>query len=561
MRPAALIFSISIVNKRLKFSWHDLAALSIPLVAAFAWYRVVPGFWWQGDDTQILIHAIDHGPWEVFVSPSAWRQLSSAHLTPWITLSFALDLSLFGMTPGPFYLHQLLSLACAALASFWLARLWVGPWTAALAITALIAGAPLVTAGFQLMNRHYIEGLAWGALALCGFVVALRRDQWRWSLLGALAYLLACTTKEIFPPLLAVLPFIPEGTPRQRLRFFTPYILVAVLYVSWRIYMLGTPVGGYGEATPLGVATLMAGLTRMRDILFGSGFWGGAAAVCLAVGLLWIIATTPRRAGLIAMVAVAAGTPLLFVAPYFDPRHLVGVWWAICLGLALGMSAAARSQRGGWAIALVILALPLAMASHGGRAAAQTAFDMANAYAAHGRFFLSGDRADVLFVHPPLAQMGHYFTGLRDVTFRLSGPRSYPIIAVDESDLAMVDLADHQVWTFDQACACLREISAEVPGTLTAWESRLAEHPLSVTIDYRDGLARWHFGPYQDGAYFLIDAGDVGKIQLSPRGVLRVSPRTLNFRIRYDAPDGWTTYSPPLEIRMISTASLTWNRT
>lgn len=543
------------------FQPWDLAAVLVILVLVYLIFQQAPGLWWQIDDPQILKHAIDHGPWDYFFDPPSWRELSTAHLTPWVTLSLDLDLVLFGMDPRPLYLHQLASVTAAALATLLLLRLWVGPGMATLAVAVFLLGAPLGVAGFQLMTRHYLEGLTLGALAILCYVIAVRTGRWRWALLGALAYLLACTAKELFPPLIGILPFLPEGDWRQRLRFAGPYLGVAGIYVIWRIAMLGMPVGGYGGTTPEALPALARlGLTRAGEILLGQGGLGLAAALSLLASVIWILAQAPRRAPLALAIVGVALFPVVFVAQGLDARHLLGVWWALCVALALGLAAAARQRRGGGWLALLLIALPLAAIIPTGYKAAQTTVALARTYAAYGQLWLATNRETVILVKPPLADMGHYFSGLTDVTERLSGPRSFPIRAVDEIDLVDVDLGRQAVWTLNPECICMHDISAQIPDLLAAWETRLAEQPLRVEVGYHEGLARWRFGPYQAGTYYLIDARDIGRIQLPVSGELRTAPRRLSFYIRYDAPEGWITYSPRLFISMSSEEDVTWSR-
>ena len=65
-------------------------------IIAVRFHPVLKSFWLY-DDPYILRHAIDYRPWEYFLVPDVWREMSIRYLTPWVTFSFDLDLWLFGL--------------------------------------------------------------------------------------------------------------------------------------------------------------------------------------------------------------------------------------------------------------------------------------------------------------------------------------------------------------------------------------------------------------------------------------------------------------------------------
>lgn len=538
----------------------DAAAALVPIIFLSLIAASASGLWWQIDDTQILKHALEYRPWDYFAVPSAWRQFSSAHLTPWVLLSFDLDLWLFGLDAPPFYLHQWVAIALAALASYALLRLWVAPWPSALGIGIFLLGAPMMVVAHQLMTRHYVEGLLMGALALFCYVAALRGGGWRWALLGSLCYLLAGSAKEIFPPLVGVLPFLPEGRLRKRLLYALPFLGAGVLYGAWRYYMLGQAVGGYEGGIPDWLPSLGTRLTNIGQILLGDNLLGQAAGLALLVALVWILVKAPRRAPLILAIGGAVLLPLIFVGPNPDPRHLLGLWWALCLGMTSGLAVTAKTQRRGSWIAFALMALPIATTLTTGLRAGRDAERLAHIYATYGRFWLGAGADTLIFVQPPLADMGHYFRGLSALKEHLTGPSVSPVRVVDEIDLVDADLDRQRVWTFDEECACMRDMTPEIPRLMATWAARRQERPLRVEICFGDGMARWRFGPYAEGTYYLIDARDVGRIRLPLSGTIRTSPRSLSFYIRHDAPDGWFTYSPRLHLNLSGEECLTWSR-
>jgi hypothetical protein len=225
-----------------------------------------------------------------------------------------------------------------------------------------------------------------------------------------------------------------------------------------------------------------------------------------------------------------------------------------------GLAVTAQTQRHGSWIAFALVALPIAAILTAGLRAGRDAERLARIYAAYGRHWLGAGADTLVYVQPPLADMGHYFRGLSALKEHFHGPSPSPVRAVDEIDLVAADLDRQRVWTFDEECACMRDMTPEIPRFMATWAARRQERPLRIEICYGDGLARWSLAPYQAGTYYLIDARDVGRIRLPPSGALRISPRTLSFHIRYDALEDWITYSPRLHLELSGEECLTWSR-
>ena len=83
-------------------------------LATLALYGGSLRLWWCFDDPAILLHAWRYAPQEYFLVPKAWQALIPYSLQPWLSLSYDLDLSLFGFRPAGFYAHHLLALALCA---------------------------------------------------------------------------------------------------------------------------------------------------------------------------------------------------------------------------------------------------------------------------------------------------------------------------------------------------------------------------------------------------------------------------------------------------------------
>ncbi|MEX2332684.1 MAG: hypothetical protein WD600_00390, partial [Pseudohongiella sp.] len=134
-----------------------------------------------------------------------------------------------------------------------------------------------------------------------------------------------------------------------------------------------------------------------------------------------------------------------------------------------------------------------------------------------------------------------FVTGLTTLKQRISGQAS-PLPVVDDIYLAEQDVS--LLYTYDAACQCMRDISADVPARLAAHEQRLrALAPLALQYSYQQGYFSWQFGPWQDGSYHVV-SDTLGVLPLPPAGQLRVTlADNAPFYLRYTSPEGWITYS------------------
>ena len=241
------------------------------LLAVFAWaiYHRALGLWLTYDDFFHLHYLYTTTPAEYLVDSEVWQRLPFKMITPLLFLSFDLDLALFGLDAHAFLVHQLVSFSLLVAAFYLILRLWLPRQWAALGAVLFALGPVTVTIAPLLIVRHYIETALLGLLAAGLYVLAIRRNHWGFAIASAFLYLAAMLAKEIAVPLVALLPIIPEGTYRRRLSLIIPHAVAFVLYLIYRVYMLGTVAGGYGwvvdPADLPRLALASAGESRVRS--------------------------------------------------------------------------------------------------------------------------------------------------------------------------------------------------------------------------------------------------------------------------------------------------------
>jgi len=501
--------------------------------------------WWAWDDSQLLKAACQSTPWEYFFIPAVWCEFQPANLNPWIILSYDLDLALFGLSPRPFHVHHLVALWMAAGATYLLLRLWVNRLWSALGVILFLCSAPVTNTVYQLMTRHYLEGLLFFSLAFYLFVRAMRDDRSALSWLGAGFYFIAMSAKEIYAIQALLLPLIPVRDLPRRLRTALPFFLAMGLYALWRRYMLGTWVGGYGPSVDWTAVFPM--LAKVTSVIFGDGVFGTAAFLIVAALILYGAWQRPD------VRLLAMGALLLLLGPiipairFSDPNRLfLLITWALSLTVVLTLGTMASSNRRRTMVALAVLAvvgLPMAVRGWSIRADLRSE---AQGFEAHGRFVMEAGPDHALL---PSAQFGNWFTDGVAWLRRNVLKEQPPVMVYDEIDLTGLKGEPWRVFVYDEASRRLKEVPDGVSTICSEWKRKVRDNPIAVTFDYADGVISWRLGPYERGQYSIIAYGRPELKVAVPRTGFRRREMSepLLFRVRYDSPEGWIAYAPLMQ--------------
>jgi hypothetical protein len=514
-----------------------LAPVALVLFLVALYHRVVAA-WWMGDDTAILVALTSRGALAHLVDPSVWRAFSLSNFTPWVIMSFAADHVVAGLDPTPYYWHQLASLAVVLLVAYWLLTRFVSPATASTGLVLFIASVPVATVAQWLMTRHYVEGLAL-ALAATGLYrrSVAGRPGWAWP--GAGLYLLAASAKEVFVPLVVVLPLLPVGDLRARLRAIVPYAVSAAAYLAWRLWMLGAGalVSAYGSLSD-GSGGALGGLAPAAATL-GVAWWPELLVVALLLGAHLVRLMRERRVAslvLIAALAVITAAPLIPVLALLQPRMLLLAAFLLGVWLAVAAHALVGGRLGGVtvaAVAVLLLALGLAAVGNSGSWRDRT---FVARYRVEGRYVLAGtDRRPLLDpVGPPW-----YYTFLATLR-RLQHDSPAPDVCFDH---CLCEAAEHNAEAVRFSGGTLRRVPLDRAGCCF----RPATMDVSVTCG-KDHIARWRLGPYADGTWAFVDrAGHAQSIPARGTYPLEIAG-SMTLRFLYRSPEGWAALSPPLVI-------------
>lgn len=527
--------------------WVEGCSLALPVALVFILHGRSLGYWWTYDDP-CLLHALQvNGILSHFTDPDTWRGVSGTLFMPWVMLSFGLDDWFFGLTPVAFYGHQLLSLCLLILVGFSVLRFHVGAVFAGVALSLFVASLPGLVVAQKVMNRTYIEGLAFVLLSVLCHRRALLSGRSAWAVVGAFLYLGAASAKEVFAPVVLLLPFSPYAPFSRAWRYAIPYFAAGVGYLAWRDTMLlpGRGFEAYGS-----VSSVWDGLTRTWTLLGLGDPWFGAAAIAVGALFCGALVVGGRRWAPLAIVApLALLLPLGFLGDRLDHRHLFPLWFVLCVAAVAVLHRVTELRRGSRAPMLFGLALVgVSVWSVVSHAAWRELPRAAARYAAEGQA-LFADAPDQMLI----ADLPNTF--FLSCTRRLARTEGFspPGFCGDPCYCARA-YPDRDAWVVRDG--------RKQPFTPPSGDcARASELNVEFSYDVEHRTVSWRLGPYSDGRYRVLlvfdadgpavgppvplpggDQGHVGRVPFLLDGPLGVV-------VRYESPAGWASYSAMQSLR------------
>ena len=523
---------------------------------------------WRADDTQILAHALRHDVLDNFFNPEVWHQLSPANLTPWVVASFEIDLFLFGLSPLGFYTHQLIAIFLVAIACFMLLRLWLEPRFAIAAALIFMLGLPTTAAANNLMTRHYVEGLLFACLAVYFCVRYLRDGRLVYLVVATAAYIVSITAKEIFVPLLFLLPLLSEGPNRYRAKAFIAFVIVAVAYTFWRSLMLEGLVGGYTAPSQFLNADYSMVILRfifgIPALLLGE-YWL-VLTVFYLLALALVVLKNKRVMIVVFGVLALELLPLVPIASIpgisYPGRYYLLIWFTFCFSLGFCFKATEDALRNKVSLIkrkLMLLALISIVAIY----LLTSRQDFANAIAApNAEFDVQADFMwkggdDKYFVPSSRLLSAFWFVrGLRVMKEFDHVGSTIPSIILDGIFLSPTT---QPLYEYDFDCNCMLDVSETLTSRIEA--QREAIDPVGdmrVEISFQNNIFKWNFEPYIDNDYYIF-SDYIGVVRFPHQGefLFYDIKGPLEVRVGHFPPDGLKTYSDIMIIKQ-DAAPVTW---
>lgn len=526
-----------------------LFAAALPLLLAWGLYRHTLNGWWMYDDTYVLWRVAEHGISGHFFNPAIWKDFSNVTFAPWSLLSNGVDLYAFGVNAEAHFLHHLLAFFLLLALAYVLFCRFLPPLFASLSLSLFLVSTPAAALVSFLMLRHYLEGLVLAVLAVLAYLAALQRQRVWLAWLGALAYLAASSAKEIYVPLVAALLLLPPWTEdwrsllRERWRYWLPFVLAAALYVGWRFFMLGGNIlSSYGESyAPSGWLDLLGYPQRLFSLL-NWPVWLLFPVVLALGGLAFWWYRRPARHGFLLLAWVGLlWLPVISVIPILMTRHILLQALFLSFSLALGLTVWAQHSSRLRLAALFLGVLLLGGSLEGlSRYADWTDRETPARYRAEGEFLLHKQGQEGVLLEP--TGVPQHLWGLfglrRDFLGQPYGPQGL-------FDPCVSSTVPQRAYRWDGTA-----LAAATPPPTEC--RKRADAPLSLTIELDNTVFRWRMGPYQEGIYTILvldkDEDFIVAFPSVPHTVVfnYIPLAPLRFVLRYNAPQGWHSYSPPL---------------
>ena len=304
------------------------AALLVALVAG-AVYAATLGYDLVWDDTLLIQESWRLHHWGQLPSllvSQFWSEVGQAsqYYRPLVTLSFFLDLQIWGLRPLGFHLTNVLAHVAVTLAVLALARRLMTDELAATTGALVFALHPLHTESVSFVSgRTDVLAAAFFLLALLTYDRGRDEGRWGWLSWSLVAYLLALLAKEValaLPPVLLVWDWLVRRDLRswraasRAAARYAAYAAVTGLYLTLRGFALGGIVGP-GQAADAWAQPYARALTIVE--------------ILASYVRVTILPYPPH--------------PLHAVVPAGFPPDLA--WWLAAVGLACALGATAWAVR------------------------------------------------------------------------------------------------------------------------------------------------------------------------------------------------------------------------
>lgn len=524
--------------------WPDFAAVATIVVAHLVLYRKVVRLFWTYDDPNILRTIFMFGFTEPFTNAAVWPQQL---FTPLMVVAFDAQFAAFAFDTPRWYAAHLGLAILATLLTYAVTRHFFNVATSLSAAITFAAGVPLCSVVTQLSTVHYFIAIIFGALATLAWIRS-------WPLVSALAYLLAMLAKEIACPLPLLFFAMPLRDVRTRIRQLIPHAIGAIVYLAWRYKVLGTIGGAYGWVIEANEWPRLIALLPWRVAQAAAGVNLAIGLTLVALMLIAILLQARTKVTLAALIIVAL--PLLPLAKEVNRRYVAAPW----LAYSIAFAAAASSFRNKRVASALLLAAPV-VTIIANRQEWRAEFGLRQRMSAEARVFTELPPSGVLR-NPriPPAQLAELNMLRIDYLHKPPGTSWFydDIYLCGDPNI----LAGKQVYEYDPAQRMLVDITARMPEIAQKHCANIRhDAPLRVEFRFRDPALHWSVGPYAEGKYSAVIANGFQAFEIPRRDALNLPGSTgFPIRVRYDSPEGWTTYSPELVLDFKKQPDVVWQR-
>lgn len=521
---------------------RDAALAGVLFIIAIVAYWQTRKLWWTFDDA-FLLHTVSAAPYRsYFFSIAFWRHLPAQMFDPLLLVEYRAIETISGMFDSRlFYAVHIATIATTAVLAYIAYRMWLKSSLAFAAALLLILGTAFVAISTELMAAHYVVALALSIASVLAF-------EKRKGAVAAALYFAAALAKEIVLPLPAYLLLLPGEAVRVRARRTIPLWIAASVYMIWRRVMIGTLSGGYGWAFR---ASLLPAMPRkVAETVAGPNAIAGAALL-VVTGAMILSAFRNTSFAWRAVVAIAlALAPVAPVSHDMQARYALAFWvcWASLFVAAIAQTTTTLAMRTAVCVTAAVLAIIV------NRTDWSAEFSRAKRMSEEARAFMRLDSQSVLRDPrvPPAAM--NEFRWLKEEVAH--GPRGTTWF-YDDFYLCAGHANGKRVWEFQSRH--VNEIN--VARVARASCGAVLEEPLAAQFHYDGAVLSWTLGPYRDGSWRFVFADGAQAYDVPQQDAFQIgSVHQMSFRIRYQSPAGWVTYSPELALDFEHDHDIAWRR-
>jgi len=435
--------------------------------------------------------------------------------------------------------------------------LYVPSTFAAIGSALFVIGTPVTEIVTQLMTRHYLEGMVLALIAMYLFVKALRTKWIVLAWVSGLVYILAMAAKEVYVPLVLAVLALPENTWRIRFKYAIPLLLAILFYIPWRMWMLGEAVGGDGSIVKIQDLLLLP--SKILQPLFNCNTLWGVLTAFIVLGIIFGMSWRRWHAFLYTIwMGVLVLIPILPLAHGgLHLRYVFAIWVTLCVGVSIGLFNLWRFAS--WRIFVVsLLWVNIILITFINSNNHMTNYvEGMHRWRAEGKFILDETGIEKLLVEPKGPTWFYsYLTWLRQEVFKR--PKG-PSVVYDDVFFLDNDIVGMSVWTYSNGY--IIDATRDVADSIKKLRGIIrTEAPLSVKVDFKETKISLQLGPYHDGNYFALVGNNLFPHPVRREDTIKVRATfEAIFRIRYNSPEGWITYSP-LFIISPEARSVLWKR-
>jgi hypothetical protein len=567
----------------------EATLLVLVLAGVAALYADATKLSWTYDDAFLLRVVGSAEVDDYFVSPTFWRSMPAQMFVPLLLVWYEGGSRAVDDADGGFYIPAIALLLTALLAVYAALRLWVGALESLAGVAMIGLGPPVVSLVTQLMATHYLIALGFVALSVVAFTLAMRSGSFVWATVSAFFYLCAMLAKEVAIPLPALLVLLTWGRlpagrnadpPGGRRAGFEPAIqresvaagsqlsgrlgagptraiphgITLILYFLWRKAMIGVFLGGYGWATTREtLLPLLRSLPRQwATSIAPPQTW---IAVLLALVLLVPIALRlrSRRFAFALVLALAAAIlPVLPVSREMQPRYVFASWVTLVVFSVVAVQAWSPRMRA------LFCAIAVAVVGIAQRAEWRDVYPTAERMSAEARFVLTAPPGATLRLpRTPPAAMG-------ELQFLRAAEGSAPGLQwfYDDLYLCAGRHRGRQLYEYSAARHAMVDVTRNAEGIARRYCATVRDDvPLQADFEFENGTLHWTFGPYQRGTWHVVFGEGVQAFTVPRRDAYILGDMPgIALRVRYDAPEGWVTYSPEIALDFVKEPRKWWSR-